>query len=413
MSEQAPWCVVLDGAGNSDANGRYYLTEYKSFERPVWAKGEWKIKWTDSGFWIIDQPGPAPYRILDPAHPLTLPLDGKWVQYERGGDEPFPKMSYILVEGGEEIRCEEKQVDLRSGDPVIVLDHIRDGRTEDGKMAMLEKTGDIKLEGRRGFSGKMGGGGVVLTVDSAEAIVKFYYTDGGTVNVKVPQASFPNLGKMSIQTLLPMLEGSDERVKVMACQLLGEAAPQGDEVVKKALLAMLQNEDQGSAVRAATCQAFAGFVSKGDEEVIKAMLPLMRQATKANGIAPIPETEVKQACRSLGQVALQGDEKVIDVLLPKLEDGNPEIEQLAITSIGKVAKQGDAQALLGLRNLIVNANHAREPRMAACKLISELSTQGDAAVLEALESCKKRAAELDEEDVRAVAEEAVNKVGST
>merc|ERR1712048_1515825 len=94
--------VIVSGAGNARANGRYIADGTKKGGRSVWTKegdNNWKIQWsTQSSVWMIDYvPGDAPYCIRSrDCESVDLPNGAKWSQY-MGGAAPNPSVKFEAI----------------------------------------------------------------------------------------------------------------------------------------------------------------------------------------------------------------------------------------------------------------------------------------------------------------------------
>ena len=99
-----PEGVVVQGAGRSQVDGTYMLTEGTRGGRPIYqhtGDSRCKIQWsTKSSLWIIDIVGSrAPYKASS-RKDMCFPQDARWTSYQ-GGIEPYP----TVVTAGAHATC--------------------------------------------------------------------------------------------------------------------------------------------------------------------------------------------------------------------------------------------------------------------------------------------------------------------
>lgn len=204
--------------------------------------------------------------------------------------------------------------------------------------------------------------------------------------------------KRAMQRIIGLVSDPTARISIVALEALGSIARKGDQVVIAVIKSNLSNSN---TLVKYTAEVALPKVAKGDAQTINTFCAELHSGNFEVCI---------QAIKVLGQIAENGDPKVLEELLSfcsgsgegtpgssasdrrwSEQDDRNELAQCkasAVLALGKVANKGDRLVMEPLANALFKSMRDRDCRLAeaACRSLARLTDKGDKWSLKILSS---------------------------
>lgn len=162
-------------------------------------------------------------------------------------------------------------------------------------------------------------------------------------------------------------------IKRLAVEMLTRFAVKGDSSTAQMMVPILADLDVG--LRRAAVDAIAKVAPKGDAKTTDMLIRLFGDVdggVRRVAVEVLSKISVKRraTCMELDQEALEVHEKVLHVLILRLNDSVIAVKWAAVQALGAVAAHGDAQTTKALKQLLDDSDAG--VKMAAARVLEAL-----------------------------------------